>query len=147
MLENINLVLLDSLLISYPVFQALLSKLPAGDSMIKDLVAQLKSNTTKHGYDDSISKALNQELHVVTEKASSLKTGLKGWQDKLKRLLDLNKNHRDEMQNTEASLKKTRAVLDEAEKRKYETSETKFKEVEKMREKCQVRHQNKHKVK
>lgn len=104
-----------------------------------DLSTQLKANIAKHAYDETISKSLKMELHAVTERISSLKAGLKTWQDYLQRILRLDKDHQEEVKSTGQHLEKVKAVLDEAEKKKYETSETKLKDVERMKAECQVR--------
>ena len=120
-----------------------MSRVPEGESLVGGLSAQLKSNISKHGYDDTIAKSLKMELHAVTERISSLKAGLRTWQDYLQRILSLDKNHAEEVSAASNILEKIKAVLDEAEKKKYETKETKLKDVEKMRDQCQVRKKKK----
>ena len=116
-----------------------MSRVPEGESLASGLSRQLKDNIVSHGYDETISKSLRMEMHAVTERISSLKAGLRTWQDYLGRILRLDADHAEAVRSAEDVLERVRSVLAEAEKEKYRTAETKLAEVERMRDECQVR--------
>ena len=101
--------------------------------MVKNLSSLLAANSSRFGYSEPVVKSLKMELHAVNERISSLKAGLKTWQDHLRRIRGLEDSRLDEIKAAESELKDVAVIVVDCEK------ETKtHKEMREQLEWCQV---------
>jgi chromosome segregation ATPase len=114
-------------------FQELISRVPAGEAMVKNLSALLSTNSAKFGYSEPVVKSLKMELHAVQERISSLNAGLKTWKDHLERIGKLEDARLCETEDAEAEVNEVAAAVTECEMEKKTHDELKA-----QLEKCQV---------
>ena len=113
-----------------PSFQELITRVPEGEAMVKALSSRLASNASDFGYSESVTKSLKLELHAVQERISSLKAGLRTWQDHLARILSLDGERKEETEAAESTLDSVAAETEECERAEVTDR--------KMLEKCKV---------
>ena len=64
-------------------------------------------------YDETINKSLKMELHALQERISSLKAGLRTWQDHLNRIQALDDRYEQNIEQIRKVLQEIQTPLDE----------------------------------
>eukprot|EP00095_Tigriopus_kingsejongensis_P001444 maker-scaffold207_size258870-snap-gene-0.13 protein:Tk01444 transcript:maker-scaffold207_size258870-snap-gene-0.13-mRNA-1 annotation:"nesprin" len=97
----------------------LLDQVPKGESLTKDLEAQLKillqtaaiKGKKTAPIDEILQKSLQLELHALKERISSIKASLKTWVDHLQGIQKLDQNYTQSFEELEGDLDKLRETL------------------------------------
>eukprot|EP00092_Neocalanus_flemingeri_P025196 GFUD01027327.1.p1 GENE.GFUD01027327.1~~GFUD01027327.1.p1 ORF type:complete len:2646 (+),score=708.19 GFUD01027327.1:241-8178(+) len=88
----------------------LLKKMPHGEKLLKDLIAQ--QTELQANYDSNTISSVRIELHSIQERISSLRAGLRTWRDHLQRIQRLATECENKEQKASEAMDEPKEILD-----------------------------------